>query len=228
MKPAVWTEHPIAFHSPDHIHAFNGGAGNDNSIHPGFNAKLAKYFNRPYSLLDFGCAGGGLVKTVIDDGNFAVGLEGSDCCKVNKRREWVTIPDNLFTCDLTKPFFVYNDEQHFDGKAEDCIKFDIITAWEVMEHFLEDQLEMVISNALCHLAEGALWIMSVSEQPDGGVYHRCLHNKTWWLRKFGERGLVNRDDMREYIDPDWVRGPKSTKWAIEAPMSFHLVLEKPT
>lgn len=67
----VITEHPIAFDSPDHFDAEHGGAGNDNSRNPHFNERLFKLFEgqgRRPSVLDLGCAGGGLVKSLLDEG----------------------------------------------------------------------------------------------------------------------------------------------------------------
>ena len=44
------------------------------------------------------------MKSILDAGGFAVGVEGSDYSQRHKRAEWATIPDHLFTTDATVPF----------------------------------------------------------------------------------------------------------------------------
>lgn len=228
MKPSLTTDHPVAFHSPDHIDAEHGGSGNDNSTNPHFNSKLfARYEGKKIAVLDLGCAGGGFVKSVLDAGHVAVGLEGSDFCLKRKKFEWATIPDNLFTCDITKPFRLYDlDEQHCDECAPVQALFDVVTCWEVMEHIAEAELPQLIDNVLAHLKSDGLWIMSVSEQHDGNHFHRCVHNIGWWLDLFDRHGLKHLPAIRDYFDRDFVRGPHPTPWAITADNSFHLVLQR--
>lgn len=227
MTPRVLTDHPIAFHSPDHIDAEHGGSGNDNSINPNFNRKLSQIFGeRRLSVMDMGCAGGGFVKSLLDDGHFAIGLEGSDFCKKHNKFEWKTIPANLFTCDLTKPFQVNDlDEEHCEECSPVKMKFDLITAWEVMEHFTEEELPQVIQNVLSHLKEDGIWLMSVSWQVDRH-FHRCCHHRDWWIPFFAGYGLVDQQNVRAIIEPDYVRGPNPTPWAITAADSFHLALKR--
>jgi len=45
---------------------------------------------------------------------------------------------NLFTCDITKPFEVVQGSQP--------VRFDLITAWEVLEHIGPDALDQVFRN----------------------------------------------------------------------------------
>ncbi len=217
-KVRLHTEHPVATHSPDHLQAEHSGSGNDNSTNPLFLAKLFSLMGgADFALLDLGCAGGGFVKSVLDAGAFAVGLEGSDYSKGLARAEWATAPDNLFTCDVTKPFLLTRDE------PDHLLRFDVVTAWEVMEHFSEAELPGVIANVLAHLAPRGVWVMSVSTEVDNN-FHRCVHRMDWWLAAFAAAGLTHRPAVRARFDPDFVRGPLATPWAIQAPGSFHLVL----
>ncbi len=129
-KFILYTNRPVAVDSPDHL--FPYGVKQDNSRNPLFNKKLYALLGRkPLHILDFGCAGGGFVKDCLDDGHIAIGLEGSDYCKRTGRAEWSTIPDHLFTCDITAPFFL---KAVNDLGEETDVKFDVITAWEFMEH----------------------------------------------------------------------------------------------
>lgn len=217
MRFTVKTDHPVAYHSPDHLDALHGGAANDNSRNPHFNRRLEKLFGRKVSVLDIGCAGGGFVKSLLDDGHAAVGLEGSDYCKVRRKFEWATVPGNLFTCDATRPFAV-----ECDGVPA---LFDVVTCWEVMEHFLEEEVCHVVDNVLRHLAPHGLWAMSVSEQADDH-FHRCVRPMGWWVEKFARDGLEHHPEIRTFFEPHWVRGPQRTEWAFDAPQSFHLALKR--
>ena len=98
----IETNVPVALDSLDHIHPH--GTGWDNSVWPPFNDKLFALTKTP-RLLDIGCAGGGLVKSIIDDGGFAVGVEGSDLSQRTNRAEWATIPANLFTGPAGRTFY---------------------------------------------------------------------------------------------------------------------------
>src|SRR5438034_3019168 len=90
---------PVAVDSPDHIAP--RGTANDNSRNRLFNRKLeALLRKRPLAVLDLGCAGGGVVKDVLDDGHVAIGLEGSDGSKKLGGAEWAAIPEGLCAGDV--------------------------------------------------------------------------------------------------------------------------------
>ena len=93
------TEQPVAYDSLDHIDPV--GTIRDNTRHYGFYNKCRSIYGKSLSFLDLGCAGGGLVFDFALNGHVAIGLEGSDISKILARTNWRTIPDNLFTCDIT-------------------------------------------------------------------------------------------------------------------------------
>lgn len=206
----VVTDYPVALESNDHTTPH--GTANDNSRWPEFNRKLYKLYNTDQiSVLDLGCAGGGFVKDCLDDGHLAVGLEGSDYSKNMNRAEWAKIPNNLFTCDITKPYQVlYNDLP---------VEFDAITGWELLEHIPEPDLDEMITQFKKHLSPKGLAIFSIS--PNQEFWHVCVHDREWWLSRFLKHNLICREVLVGYFDPDWIRGPLQ-----EAPNSFHVVLQK--
>lgn len=207
----IITKNPVALDSRDHIAPH--GTMRDNSVNLAFNNKMYSLLKdiHPLRVMDMGCSGGGFVKTCIDDGHIAVGLEGSDYSLNRKRAEWATIPENLFTCDVTHPFEVLED-----GKPT---VFDVITAWELMEHIPTDRLPALCDNVKKHLSKNGIWIMSVS--PNKEYYHVTVKNKEWWTDLFIKSGFVNRDDYVKYFHDDWVRGPSQN-----AGGSFHFILQK--
>lgn len=161
------------------------------------------------------------MKDCLDDGCLSVGIEGSDYSKRFRRAEWATIPDFLFTCDITGNFDVLLDV----GQKPERIKFDVVTSWEVIEHIAEKDLAKVAENVKKHLAPHGIWIMSVSpneEVLEGVVLHQTVQPMDWWVRKFASLGLVHRPEFVEYLNTQFIRGPK-----FNAPGSFHLVLALP-
>lgn len=75
----------------------------------------------------------------------AIGIDGSIYCRNNIIGYWLVIPNNLYTCDITKPFV-------FKEKGESAHKtFDIITIWEVFEHIRKDDINGVLRNINVHL-----------------------------------------------------------------------------
>jgi cyclopropane fatty-acyl-phospholipid synthase-like methyltransferase len=203
---SVLTCHPIAYESRDHTQP--GGTQHDNSRWHRFNEKLYAWLTkRPLRIMDLGCAGGGFVKDCIDDGHEAIGLEGSDFSLIRKRAEWATIPNNLFTCDITKPFTVIP------------ALFDVVTAWEVMEHIGEADLPQLCRNVFTHLDDEGVWIMSVSTQV--GDHHVTLHERGWWLDLLQKHGFMNFGERIGYFGEDFVRGTQR-----DAPQSFHIIVRK--
>lgn len=186
----VVTDHPIAYESLDHIHPY--GTARDNTHHKLFVRKTMDVFEGAVNHIDLGCAGGGLVFDFLEAGNFSVGVEGSDYSLKAKRAEWATIPENLFTADITKPFHVEEDDA--------IVSFDIITAWEVMEHIHEHDLPQLFDNIKNLMAdEASLFVCSIADW-DEKTHADAFHHVTakpyeWWDAKFQEHGFEVHTDI---------------------------------
>ena len=217
----VRAQREVATSSADH--RIPWGTRRDNSRNRRFNQKLYKLFapqKGPLRVLDLGCSGGGFVKDCLDDGCIAVGLEGSDFSKKFRRAEWRTIPEFLFTSDITAPFHI---EGEFHGSFS-AIRFDVITSWEVMEHIADADLPQVVKNVLEHLEEGGLWIMSVSPHPDiveGVNLHQTIQGKEWWVQRLAGLGVEHQEKYVRFFNTQFIRGPK-----YNAPGSFHLIVTR--
>jgi SAM-dependent methyltransferase len=201
----IETRKPIAYDSPDHIQPH--GTAQDNTTQPRFNRKLYRYIPaRDVRLLDIGCSGGGLVKSIIDDGGFSVGVEGSDYSRKIKRAEWATIPDHLFTADATEPFQLF--EEQGDGTRVPLL-FNVITAWEFFEHIAVDGLEGTVSNILRHLAPRGFLLASIATFSDivsGVTLHQTVHQKPWWIKTFSRLGMEHQGSLERYFHFDMVNG----------------------
>jgi SAM-dependent methyltransferase len=152
-----------------------------------------------------------------------VGLEGSDFSKKLRRAEWRTIPEFLFTADITAPFEVVGE---FESVTRPVL-FDVVTSWEVMEHIHERDLGAVVENVKRHLRPGGLWIMSVAVFDDfqnGINLHQTVKPRQWWIERFAGFGLVNARDYARYFNTQFLRGPKNPR----SSTGFQLVLTNDT
>jgi 2-polyprenyl-3-methyl-5-hydroxy-6-metoxy-1,4-benzoquinol methylase len=224
--PRLETQHPLAMSSNDT--RFPWGCKNDNSIALRFNHKLYQFLSDYPRLrvLDLGCAGGGFVRSLLDDGHFAVGLEGSDYPLQNQAGEWSTIPNHLFTCDITKPF------QLFDSTTDEPLRFEAITAWEVMEHIAEDDLDPLLENLDRHLAPHGYLLFSIAtfldwDEQTGTIYHVTIKPRDWWENQFARHGFVI-ENQHPFSKDDWLRGSGQCRgdWHEDAGLGFHIVLRR--
>ena len=221
---ALRTDAPIAADSPDHIVPW--GTANDDTRDAHFNEKLYGFmaYRRPLYVLDLGCAGGGFVRSLLEDGHFALGLEGSDYSQKRWRAQWGNIPHHLKTCDITKPFAV------LDREASERALFDVITAWEVIEHIPEADLDQLFRNILDHLKADGYFMGSVCTVPDvdpktGANWHQSVYPREWWLERFRAAGfeVVEQDAIGK---DDWLRGSGRAPldWTEDQGAGFHVVL----
>ncbi len=209
IKPRIVTDFPIAYESNDHLNPL--GTARDNTKNGMYVRELIRRCGQDMKYMDIGCSGGGFVYQFINSGVFAVGVEGSDYSKKNQRAEWATIPDYLFTGDVTKPF-------HFVDENDDKILFDAISAWDVLEHIHRDDLPGLMDNLRNNLVDGGLFIASVATFPDAEGLHVTLELKPWWDELFGKHGFVEGERMT-----NWGR-PCNQSWNI--PTDFEVVYVK--
>jgi 2-polyprenyl-3-methyl-5-hydroxy-6-metoxy-1,4-benzoquinol methylase len=191
------TGKPVAEDSVDH--RFPHGTASDSTRWPRFVAACERLFGPRLKFLDLGCAGGGLVLDFVLRGHDAMGLEGSDYSLVRQRAEWRTLKHRLMTCDITQSFKIRRP----NGEA---MAFDVISAWDVLEHIPEAALPILFKNIVEHLAPQGIFTGTVSTRsarvaPDGTNYHATVRPKAWWLDAFAAAGLVFRvPDPFEFED----------------------------
>lgn len=198
----VNTKFPIAIDSDDH--KYPEGVFYDNRVNLTFIESVEHFFGKKINFMDQGCAGGALVLEMNRRGHFAVGLEGSDQIynpSEELLKEMGQNPhgyDNwqkeynkhLFTCDITKEYEVLHND-------EPC-KFDLISSWDVMEHFNPEDVEKVCSLISKHLKDDGIFVASIAifhatrnESPLGPGhlkvpqvdYHKSVFQKEWWQQK---------------------------------------------
>ncbi len=222
----VVTEHPVAIHSNDHLHP--RGTANDNTRAPFFIRKCEELFpGKKLKYMDIGCAGGGIVLDALLRGHFAIGLEGSDYSLLHQRAEWRALRNSLFTCDVTYPFEVKSIE------GNEHINFDVISAWEVLEHIPEECLDQMIENIVNHLEIGGIFVGTAAQFEDydpvsGASMHVTIKPQEWWEQKFSEHGLICKSDLFEAADMARAWGNPPLHWLIDwnPERSPYIVMQK--
>lgn len=218
------TEKPVASDSVDH--RFPHGTAKDSTRWPRFVAACERLFGPKLSFMDLGCAGGGLVLDFVLRGHDALGLEGSDYSLLRQRAEWRTLPHRLMTCDITSPFKVWR----VNG-AE--MRFDVISAWDVLEHIPERVLPVMLENARKHLTARGIFTGTVSTRaagnaPDGTNYHATVKPREWWERVFAAAGLIARVP-EPFLFEDYPRGNGNNypaNFRLHPETGFHFALTR--
>lgn len=170
--PKVFTQHPVAIESLDHIYPL--GTKNDNTTSSELIREIEEYFgNRKINVLDIGCAGGQFIVDMHTRGHLAVGIEGSDYSVQHQRANWPTYHNKcLFTCDATKPFEIVD-------KLGVPLLFDCIMAWEVLEHIRCEDHAAFFTNINKHLKPTGFFIGSVSLHAGDPQHVTVLPEAVW-------------------------------------------------
>ena len=181
------TDHPVAWDSPDHLHPV--GTVADHTRHPRFVRACEDFFGagKQLSFLDVGCSAGGIVLDAVLRGHVGIGLEGSDISRLQQRAEWRLLKESLFTCDVTRPFELLKD-------GTGPFRFDVISAWEVLEHLTADGVDGMFSNLARHTHSGSVFACSISQvgggfTDDGVPLHQTLEPMPWWTERASKHGF---------------------------------------
>jgi cyclopropane fatty-acyl-phospholipid synthase-like methyltransferase len=210
------TDHPIAFDSPDHITPW--GTMRDNTTNLEFIDEIHEFFKLNnevdnFNFLDLGCSGGQLVVDFHKRGNLSVGLEGSDYSVKHQRANWPEYHNKiLFTCDVTKPYAIYNNDEK--------VEFDLITAWEVVEHIHPKDLSNFFSYINDNLKTGGLFLASISTVGDNATgidLHQSVFTEAEWYKNFPQ--VLKDTNLKVYKYPF----THKVRWDAT---SFHVLLIK--
>ena len=200
LEVNIKTEHPHPMDSPDYL--VPGGAIEDNHSNQYFIYEIEKAFNGlPFRVLDLGCAGGQFVVDLYNKGLpwMAIGVEGGNIYGMTeefdlKERETGVIScalgsENwkryegkcLFHADISKPFEIV------ENTTAALLEFDIITAYEFLEHPTSEEIPQILENVKKHLHSDGLFIGTINLSP--GFHHRCSKPIEWWNKIFSEYGF---------------------------------------
>lgn len=169
----IITKSPLCVNEPDYkIHQDENGelrnlkqncsAGEDKSTDSSLIEEIVapSFKENKLNCLDLGCAAGNFILDLSsrEETGLCVGLDGSR--GVYKHSTWHNESNKniLHHANLVEPFRV----EHNGNLA----LFDIITCWEVIEHFREDQLDVFFNNVKRHLKPGGMFFGSIALFPD--------------------------------------------------------------
>jgi len=208
----IKTDHPHPEDSPDYFEP--AGSVEDNHSNSYFIYELSRRFHGlPFRVMDLGCAGGQFavdiynkgipwVSAGIDGGNI-YGMTGSfderemETGKLSSSRgadNWARYKDKcLFNADISKPFDITikaTGHPDWDQFAGDRVGFDIITAYEFLEHPLPTDIPHILQNIKKHLMPRGIFIGTINLSP--GFHHRCAKPVSWWQDMYEEQGFVMR------------------------------------
>lgn len=161
------------------------GAKQDNHSNKTYISQIKTLVKDSY--LDLGCAGGQTVIDMSELGYDAVGIDGCGIDQILKKsinpdinNNWTKyFNKNLFEADIAKPFYIEKDTKPF--------KFDLITAWDFLEHPKEEEIPVVIENIKRHLKPEGWFLFLISKSL--GTHHQCVKEDEWWKQKFEEHGF---------------------------------------
>lgn len=199
MKIKIVTDYPLAVDSMDFQHPLGTKL---NNFCPAMVNRLVSLKEDP-RVLDLGCAGGGFVCEMIDRGYVAVGIDGTEHPKTSEHSSWHRHPENFFTADITKTFSLWEAKPN----ADEIAFFNVITAFEVLEHIRESELQGLFSNIGWHATPDAICVFTVSSDAshsDGVELHVTKQSREWWTEFFDQQGWQLSSLQDQFEEPgDW-------------------------
>ena len=159
--------------------------------------------------LDLGCAGGSLILDADknEKTDICIGLDGS--VGVYKQESWYSGKNKkvLKNADISKDLSI----EYEDGNL---VKFDVITCWEVIEHFYENELDTFFTNVHKHMADEGVFIGSIAFFPDTRDENGyCPHDP-----QFNSKGKIF--ELHKVIWPQTKWDNFLTKWFVIHPFDF--------
>jgi 2-polyprenyl-3-methyl-5-hydroxy-6-metoxy-1,4-benzoquinol methylase len=168
----IKTKYPLCVDSMDYINPV--GAVNDDNCNPLYVDEVISLFNHPISYLELGCAGGTIVDYLVSRGHDAYGIDGTDHPIKIGRTAWKKHHNTrLFTCDLSKPFDILESP-----------KFDVISAWEFMEHLPPKCINYLMAKLYKLLKEDGIILFGISSV-------ECSHHLSVFTREIWEQNVFS-------------------------------------
>jgi len=192
----IKTEYPICFESPDYYEPV--GAVNDDNSNEKYADELEVRFGKKLNYLELGCAGGTFIDLLVSKGHNAFGIDGTDHPLKIGRPAWLKyFNQRLFTCDLAKPF-----------EITDNPKFDVVSAWEFMEHVPTDSIDFILSKIYEILDENGIVVFGIS-MAECSHHQSVFPEKVWNENYFNKLFEVHQYDLTNKYREDYFPGHDS-------------------
>lgn len=145
-------------------------------------------------LLEVACAKGWFVQHALQRGYEAKGFDISEYAISSAPQPAAS---NIYVADAIEPF---------DGSD-----FDVVVAWEFLEHIPEEHIDTVLGNISASLRPGGqVWlkICIFREDTDHDDTHVSIFPREWWEDKMRNLGFEHIPDAEgfldeKFIDRDW-------------------------
>lgn len=189
---------------------------------------LEKHFNRKFTALDLGCAGGGVVWDFLIAGNHAIGLEGSASPKHRGMGYWPILQDDFL--------FNINIVEKWNLNLPNYI-FDVVTAWEFLEHIEQFEIPILLGKISRYMQAGSIFMGSIgllpSFSPKDKQQENDLHltkkHPGWWMQQFEKFGFLPFHSP-VFSKGTFVRGigngPSDPDFHTSPLLGFHFLLKK--
>ncbi|MFZ0927796.1 MAG: glycoside hydrolase family 99-like domain-containing protein [Syntrophobacteraceae bacterium] len=216
----VRTDFPVAMDSPDH--RLPVGTRIDNNTDRKLIEEMDAFFlgEKVYAL-DLGCSGGQFIVDLANRGHKAIGIEGSNYSVVHGRANWPKYHNSvLFTADICKPFQILDDNRQ--------VRFDSITAWEVLEHLAPEDLDRVLSQIAGLLSDGGIFWGSIATVEciiNGVRLHQSVYPmETWLSRILSMHFTVVSYPFKSAVNELWIKVGESFPFACKKKITRKLNL----
>lgn len=181
----IKTSKPLVMESQDYLAPI--GNISDNHFNISYLNEIEEFFNKKkLSILDLGCAGGQFVVEANLRNHIAVGIDGVDHVLFNKN----AAGHHNWKKYYEKYFFLTDMGVNFEILENNLIyKFDLISAWEVVEHIFPQNMNIFLTNIVNHLKSNGLFIGSISGHKH--QWHPSASiDRELWTKKFAENNLT--------------------------------------
>ena len=141
-----------------------------------------KYFFNPKRVLEFGCGFGQRLYCLNEIGIDTMGVEISKFAVDNGLKR-----DKMQLGDIC--------HAKIDGS------FDLVIAYDVLEHLEYDDLDKAIENMKNHTSKHILISIPVLGNPqlDADITHKIRETEEWWMEKFEKAGLKRIDTPNNFL-----------------------------
>jgi len=192
----IKTDYPICFDSPDYYEPV--GAVNDDNSNEKYADELENKLGKKLNYLELGCAGGTFIDLLVSKGHDAYGIDGTDHPLKISRPAWLKYHnERLFTCDLSKPF-----------EITDNPSFDVVSAWEFMEHIPTDSIDFILSKIYQLLDNDGIVIFGISMAECS--HHQSVFSQQIWNNNYFSKLYEIYDyDLSNKYREDYIGDHKS-------------------
>lgn len=122
-------------------------------------------------------------------------------------RNYIGVDGNPYALSFN-PETRYHPECFLIFDLQECLRLrdelgpvqaDLVCCFEVLEHIVEDKIDNLLESMHDHMHERSLALCTASLQDDMDV-HVLVRPRRWWIERFRQHGLVERDESARLVE----------------------------